>query len=130
MTTPTSKIKARSPETASKVKVQSSEMLQLVHATYRFRDELGLDDQPEIYEHAARSPENAKKIADLFHQADRAVCDLMAFFYVEFDSIEALDAYESEPLRSSSSEEERIERMGDIYNKAIDNFKANDWQKD
>ena len=130
MTTPTSKIKVRSPETASKVKVRSPEMLQLVHATYRFRDELGLDDQPEIYEHAARSPENAKKIADLFHRVDNAVCDLMAFFEVEFDSIEALDAYESEPLRSSASDEERIERMGSTYHKAINNFKANDSQKD
>lgn len=110
--TPPAKIKARSPE-----------MIELIHATLRFYDELGLDDQPEIYEFASQSTENARKEHEIFRNACRSILYLKDFFEDNFDSSAAFDSYEAPPLRTAASEKERIDRLGDVYYKAINNWK-------
>ena len=104
-----------------KIIIKSPEMLQLVEATYRYRDELGLDDQPEIYEIAAQSAEHAQKVSDLLRQVNRAVNNLMVFFEVEMNAYDFLSSYKTD-VRSSATIEDRIERMGSTYHKAINNW--------
>ena len=119
----------------NRIEAKSPEMVQWITANALYYIELGYDDQPELYEMAARSPEDAKKVLEVAEGVQKAVRNLREFLRANFkhDLLETDGLASLEDGRNITPWEEREKNFGDVWTKAQANFNIaankdrNDW---